>query len=344
MHLKQCFVQKFVTIILAASLLMTAPLTIAAAESPDEGPVASVAAVSANISTTPTSFSEKDIRNGNTSIIITLNEAQWKENAFTSSRDLTTLMNGFVAASQTDQWKLVQSAKNIGTTLVNSSTLMLTFPSIPNYDITRDQTVSVTIPKSLIEGGTSDISAGSFTIKCETAKSLIPLEGAIQNGTLTHWFNYTSPRNILINVPEHHVNVISISQKQLSSTYIITIVDVTTTDKVSSVSVTGNGITRSTSEYISSGNTRIFSIGFTEIQPGADITISAKGGNDPVQKDIAIKVKSGKTTYNQLPKSPLHGWYTIYNLITDGKLLDSVLSYYSLSELKIGLRDEVTVP
>lgn len=344
MHLKQCFIRKCITIILAASLLMTAPMTIAAAESPDEGPVASVAAVSANISTTPTSFSEKDIRNGNTSITITLNEAQWKENAFTSSRDLTTLMRNFVVETQTEQWKLVQSAKNIATTLTDPSTLKLTFPSVPNYDITRDQTVSVTIPKSLIEGGTSDISAGSFTIKCETAPTPIILENAIQGGNLTTWLGSTSPRNILINVPEHHVNVISISQEQLSSTY-ITIVDVTTTNKVTSVSVTWDNITHSTSEYINAGNTRIFSVGFTEIPPGADITISAKDiDGAPVQKDIVKKIKTGKTTYNEMPKSPLHGWHTLYSLITNSKLLDSILSYYSLSELKIGLRDGVTVP
>jgi hypothetical protein len=335
-------VQKFITIILAAFISLTAPLTMAAAESPDEKPVASVAAVSASIS--PNLFTEENMRNGNTSIIITLNEAQWKENAFTSSRDLTTLMNGFVAASQTDQWKLVQSAKNIATILVDSSTLMLILPPIQDYDITRDQMVSVTIPKSLIKEGTSDISAGSFTIKCETAKSLIALEDAIQNGTLTYWFNYISPRNILINVPEHHVDTIIVSQQKLGNAY-ITIVDVTTTDKVASVSVTGNGITHSTSEYISLGNTRTFSVGFTEIPPGADIIISAKDGNkNPVQKDITKKVKTGRTAYNELPKSPLHGWYTIYNLITDSKLLDSILSYYSLSELEIGLRDGVTIP
>lgn len=335
MHLKQRFIRNYITIILATFILITAPLTIAVAGSADRTPIALTAAVSAKLSSSL--FTEENIRSSNTPITITLKGATWNSAALSSSSSANNFMKGFVAASQPEQWKLVQSAK-IDIIYINSSTLTLSLPPIPAYDITYDQVISVTIPKSFITGATSDLPAGSFTVKCDTAPYSISLEDAIRTGTLTYWLSYTSPYDILINVPERHVNTISISQQKLGNVY-ITIVDVTTDNKVESVSVTWNNITHSAQDYISSGDTRTFSVGFADIPPGADIIIRAKDkyGN-PMQKDITEKIKTGQTTYNELPKSPLHGWHTLYSLVTNKKLLDSILSYYSLSELKIGVR------
>lgn len=294
------------------------------------------AAPAATVRLWPTSLEETDIMASSTDITITLKGAKWNAKTVKYSSAARTLLRGFAAASEPQKWRPVQSSK-AKLTLVSDTVLELTLPPISSYDIIRDQEIAVTIPKSLIEGASADLYAGSFIIKAQKPSYTIGLDDAINTGILKYWLAYTSPHYVFIYAPVRYTNTITITQQLLSGAY-ITIIDVTTSNSVQSVSVTWDNVTHVSTDYIYiDERTRQFSIGFAEIPPGADVIISVRDKYGmPLQEDVIKKVKTGTTEYNELPKTPLDGWYSLYQLINDTKLLNSVLDYYSPGELKAG--------
>lgn len=63
---------------------------------------------------------------------------------------------------------------------------------------------------------------------------------------------------------------------------------------------------------------------------------SASCGN-PIQAEMIIKLKSGKTTYSEMPKSDLSGSYSLHRLMSDDSLFKSILQYYKLSDIYVGI-------
>lgn len=295
---------------------------------------AAVPAATAKIA--PKTLREADIQSSSMSIVITLKGAKWNKQAVQSASAVSALLRGFKAQSEPDKLKLWQSAKP-KLTLADDYTLSLDLPAIQAYDIVRDQEIQVTIPRSLTTYG-ADISAGDIVVYASFPPYTIPFDEAMRSNTLAYWLGYTSPDRVFIYVPYRHIDTITIYQQPMAGGY-VTIIDVVTDSEVESVSATWSNIEHISANYTQqSDGSRKFSIGFAEVPPGANVAITPRDRYaQPLQKEAVKKVNTAKKTeYKEQPKTPIGGWYSLYQLTTDSKLLSTILSYYAPSELKAG--------
>lgn len=289
-------------------------------------------------------LSEKDIASGGRAIVVGLIGNTWVSDIAFDKNKIRTLLKAFKADSEIKQWGLVQSAlgnldpADIVILSVSREMLIFILPAVPEYDIVNDQTIRLTIPKSLVETSDTDIDAGSFVISSTKADSHLNLKDAIEDGTIDDMLKNTSPHEIYIDVPKKHVTSMQINRSPLGDMY-ITIIDVFASDSVYSVKAVSDGLTRIIDTYSASNGIRKFTIGFgSDLPNGADVTISTlddKGRR--LQPNIIEKVSNGVYKYTEAPKVALDGSYTLYKLMTDENLLKNILQYYRLADLTVGV-------
>jgi hypothetical protein len=298
---------------------------------------------STTASISPATIPEDGITAGSAAINITLANNTWAADIASNKQKASALTKGLSASSQSDQWKKVQSAlssanpSDIIALSTDKRTLTLRFPAVTGYDIAQDQVVSLVIPKAALAVANADINAGTFTIVSNAPSATVSLEDAVNDGTLAGWLDSMPTTSIYIVVPAKHVYTIDTAHTAFGTAY-ITDITVTTDSTVSSVVITTGGAERTLSDYRVSGDKRIFNAGFMGLQKGADIIINAlDSGGSSIQSPIAKKLADGQTSYNEVPKNILSGSYTLHTLLKDSKLLDSILQYYTLADLHIGI-------
>jgi hypothetical protein len=298
---------------------------------------------STTASISPATIPEDGITAGSAAINITLTNNTWATDIASNKQKASALTKGLSASSQSDQWKKVQSAlssanpSDIISLSTDKRTLTLRFPAVTGYDIAQDQAVSLVIPKAALAVANADINAGTFTIVSNAPSATVSLEDAVNDGTLAGWLDSMPTTSIYIVVPAKHVYTIDTAHTAFGTAY-ITDITVTTDSTVSSVVITTGGAERTLSDYRVSGDKRIFNAGFMGLQKGADIIINAlDSGGSSIQSPIAKKLADGQASYNEVPKNILSGSYTLHTLLKDSKLLDSILQYYTLADLHIGI-------
>ncbi|AEE95447.1 hypothetical protein [Mahella australiensis] len=298
---------------------------------------------STTASISPAAVPEDGITAGSAAINITLANNTWAADTASNKQKAGALTKGLSASSQSDQWKKVQSAlssanpSDIITLSADKRTLTLRFPAVTGYDIAQDQVISLVIPKTALAVANADINAGNFTITGNAPSATVSLEDAINDGTLAGWLDSMPTTSIYIVVPAKHIYTIDIAHTSFGTAY-ITDITVTTGNAVSSVVITAGGAERTLSDYRISGDKRIFNAGFMGLQKGADIIINAlDSSGSSIQSPIVKKLADGQTSYNEVPKNALSGSYTLHTLLNDSKLLNSMLQYYSLADLHIGI-------
>jgi hypothetical protein len=113
-----------------------------------------------------------DIVTGNKTLIITLTDGKWASDVATNATKRNALIDGLKLFGTTEsaQWGYVITAiKNAGQAAVlrtDDKTVTIKLPSVSNYNITRNQTVTLTIPAACIAGAIADVAvAQNITIE-----------------------------------------------------------------------------------------------------------------------------------------------------------------------------------
>lgn len=100
--------------------------------------------------------SEADIASGGQTITLTLDSAEWADDATTTNKSV--LLSSFVAATENDKWKTAMGQVTMIDKSVDSKTITIKL-SESTYDITANQKITVTIPAKLIKGAVKPVVA-----------------------------------------------------------------------------------------------------------------------------------------------------------------------------------------
>lgn len=285
------------------------------------------------------SFTDSQIVQGNGQITLTLSGAQWDTGLSTNKSKKSSLLKGFKVVDQAKEWSVLSSALQLSgefnvVNSVNGGTLTITLPKVSNYSIIRDQTVSVTIPKSVLVNYKSDIPVQqNLTITVPTGKVGKKSLGELSASEIADAIK----KNSKVFVPNKKVVSIFVNTVELSGSAkgknSITTIEVTTTDDVKEVQLTVAG---GTSERMKTANNKSIFV-YTGLEKNSELIVSVFGTvkSNPLQADIYKKIASGSKMYNELPKKDYTGYYAVYKLLTDKSILKELLKYYSIDELKI---------
>ncbi len=109
-----------------------------------------------------TAVTETNIKAGGATIIVTLsNDAIWVDDVATDETIRNALLDGFKADVETEQWLSIIDKLKLGEGIIeisstNPRVLTITLPS-SDYDISKTQTISVTVPASAVIGTSFDV-------------------------------------------------------------------------------------------------------------------------------------------------------------------------------------------
>ncbi|MBY0221606.1 hypothetical protein [Sporosarcina aquimarina] len=289
----------------------------------------------AGVTVNATNFTEGGIKKGESSIRLTLNSANWDPSIATVKSKKSALLKGFSVTDQTKEWNLVTSSiADNGIFTVSGSILTISIPATPNYAIVRDQKINVSIPKSVLSDYKYDIPGSSITVKIPTMDDDTLTSFADELSNLTDLINENGLDAIRVKVPEKDIHVITTNTNVINGKMIST-VEIQTTEKVDTIKATlspGNGEIE-----MQKNGTNIFTFVFDEVYDDSTLEIMAFASDGSELETVYKKIVKGKKTYTEIPKSPLHGSYSLYTLLNDNSLLTNILKYYTLNDLKIGI-------
>ena len=293
--------------------------------------VGAIAGVTVNV----TNFTEGSIRKGESSIKLTLNSANWDPSIATVKSKKSALLKGFSVTDQTKEWNLVTSSiVDNGSFTVSGKVLTISIPSTPSYAIVRDQKINVTIPKSVLSDYKYDIPGSLITVKIPTMDDDTLTSFADELSNLTDLINENGLDAIRVKVPEKDIHLITTNTNVINGNMIST-VEIQTSENVDKIKATlspGNGEIE-----MRENGTNIFTFVFDEVYADSTLEIIAFASDGSELETVYKKIAKGKKTYTEIPKSPLHGSYSLYTLLNDNSLLTNILKYYTLNDLKIGI-------
>ena len=110
---------------------------------------------------------EGDIVNGGKTIIITLTGDTWVTAGATFNGERQAIINGLDSAqSETTGWDAEVKAKEVVTAVVRTSdtVVTITLTASAAYDITAQETITVTVPASALTGGVAVVGSPTFTV------------------------------------------------------------------------------------------------------------------------------------------------------------------------------------
>lgn len=145
-----------------------------------------------------TSNLESDVRSGGLTIEITLTSVIWSGNVGTDHSSTTDLINAFTGDQN---WKFVTDALNYThVERVDGSLVIITLPSVPDYFLSADETVKLTVPASCLFYNNNPVPASPDIIINNEAAS-VSVSGSIQNGTANREFDIRNGNsNIILTV------------------------------------------------------------------------------------------------------------------------------------------------
>ena len=124
-------------------------------------------AESAAVTGTVTDDDEQDIRDGGSTLVLTLTNVEWEANVGADNAQTQDLINGLDSAqAEGTGWDAVVKAGLTFANVVRTSetVVTITLPAFPGYFISDDETITVTIPASALDLPVSIIASPSFLI------------------------------------------------------------------------------------------------------------------------------------------------------------------------------------
>ena len=123
---------------------------------------------------------ESDVRSGGLTIEITLTSVIWSGNVGTDHSSTTDLINAFTGDQN---WKFVTDALDYThVERVNGSLVVINLPAVPDYFLSADETIKLTVPASCLFFYGSPVPA-SPAIIINNEDASVSVSGSIQNGT-----------------------------------------------------------------------------------------------------------------------------------------------------------------
>ncbi|MFJ8064799.1 hypothetical protein ACIQYS_09215 [Psychrobacillus sp. NPDC096426] len=299
----------------------------------------SVGAV-ATISIGPKSLKEKDLSDG-TTLTLTLTGATWDPAIATNSSKQATLLKGFTTDDQTKEWAtIIDTIKKNGTFVLDDAkeVLKITIPKVSDYAIVRDQTVNITIPKSVLVDYKYDIAVPTgqeLAISVQHPTYSTTLGKLLEDG----FDDYikTGFETIRVKVPEKKIQTITTNTVALSATQNVTTIEVLANSDVQKVTLTLSKEEGTDETMEASKINGKFLFVLNNLPKNAEVSFSAYGsGTNKVQADIFKKIGTGNKIYNEVPKKDLTGSYSLYTLFMDKSLMKDILKYYSIDDLQVG--------
>jgi|GEM_PF-2059076 len=167
-----------VSLTIPRTVLTKATANVIASNTFTISPVNPTAAITGTITTA----TETDIFEGGSTIIITLTDDTWASDVTSNATKRNALLSGMVASTEDKEWKKVITALKAAPSAVERTSdtiITITLPAVNTYNITADQTLTLSIPASALTLGSSTVVAvPSLTISEESA-------GASLSGTMT---------------------------------------------------------------------------------------------------------------------------------------------------------------
>jgi len=292
-------------------------------------------------------LNKSDVVSGGDTITIRLDGCTWAEDVVSNASKLKALLKGFTADSDAASWNLVMTAlqaKPENVKLDSETKITIELPPVPNYDPVNEQTVSLTIPKNLLVSANDNIVAtNQIVISLPSHYYQGTLQYLLDYNILTHYVNTKPLQDIFLAVPVKYITSVVVGQTILDNT-VITSMDIYTDSSVNKVTVTVNGTTYTTRDWVTDGKGNKFNIGFAynnystaaggSAAPEIDAIISVSDRNIRLQNDVTVKI-SGSKTYNIAPSADLKGTYSLYKLVNDSKLFTSILDYYIPADIRV---------
>ena len=296
----------------------------------------------------PLSISTLDVVNGGKKVTITLSGGSWDPLLPTTSGKISSLVSGFKADSDSTSWAMVQTAlkspsliNNHSLVLTKSSSSMsandiltITLPPVPGYDPVKTQTISLTIPKTVLVPATADVdvTGGPVQINLPFSTSKGPLLPLLGDGLVT--LIKTVPlQQIFLVVPTKYITSVVVKQSPIGTTMVNSI-DIYTNSNVSSVNMLVNGTNYPSGPGVTYGKGKKFNVGFATVNPttGTTLPFDATISTDlSTLQSEKIKI-GGLKTYSF---TDLGGKYSLYKLINNSSLLKNILKYYAPADITV---------
>lgn len=283
-----------------------------------------------------TSYTERAIQTGGNNLSITLTNAAWDPSIETNASKKAALLRGFAVTDQAKEWKLVTDAIVKDSTFkIEGSKLSITLPALPDYSIKRDQIVSIKIPKAVLSDYKYDMEIPSpLKITILELRDSSSFVEKLESG-LAAFIEQNGLNNLRVVVPERSIKTVTTSVSELNG-HTIALIEVNANNETAkTVTATlasdGGEVTKT-----ANGPNR-FSFVFDNVKNDSVLKLAVYDGSGNLIQQIFKKMSKGKKTYNELPKTPLNGRYALQALLTEQSLLNEILKYYTLDELKIGV-------
>lgn len=315
--------------------------------------------ITAAIATTSTVL---NIENGNSVaspaiITITLTNGNW---TLTSSVQINSLISGLTETPNSTAWALVQTALKKGNSTTGTGNnyfnqtgniLTITIPAVPNYSPLTDQSLSLTIPTTLLPSGQSAITSNSsnITLPDFSQGKKESLEKSISDNVFANAFVNNSLNQIYFIVPTIYLKSVSNTPALISGVFVNSMniytdssVTAVKVNGVAGVTTTGGVTTTDTTDgkdYISSiplkdanGKT-FFNVGFTSSRSSfnANITLTYPSSTPTL---VPIIFAGTKSNYGSIT-TDLTGSYSLYFLINNPSILTSILKSYTTSDITL---------
>lgn len=300
------------------------------------------------------------IENGdNAQIVITLNNGTW---SLSTSSQINSLISGLTETPNSSAWVLVQTALKKGSSTTGTGNkyfnqtgniLTITIPAVPNYSPLTNQSLSLTIPTTLLPSGqTTAITTTAAITLPDFSGTSEPLSTSLTEGRFTGVFVSNALNQIYFIVPTIYLKSVSNTQAVISGVYVnsmniytdssVTAVQV---NGVTGVTTTGGVTTAGTTDindYISSiplkdasGKT-YFNVGFTSSSSSfnANITFTCPSSLSSTSAPVSIIMAGTKSNYSPIT-TDLTGSYSLYFLINNPSILTSILKSYTTSDITL---------
>ena len=175
--------QETITVTVPAGALVISSVGLVAAPTFNVGVVAGTVALTGSV----TNDAETDIRTGSSQIILTLTDDSWVLDDGTFAAQRAAIIAGLVSAQgEANGWNnVVQAGIPVGNVVRTSNTLVtITLPALAGYDITAQETITVTVPAgALAQSGIAIAAVPTFDVTVSPGS--VALAGTVTNDAET---------------------------------------------------------------------------------------------------------------------------------------------------------------
>ncbi|MCK4919410.1 MAG: hypothetical protein KAS71_00100, partial [Bacteroidales bacterium] len=132
--------------------------------------------------TTGADETEQDIRNGDSTIILTLTGERWLDDIATDSANAALLFNAIIGGSEWNE--VIETLRTTDITRDYDTIVTIILPPVASYDINEEEVISVNVPHSVLKHSTSDTISGSQTFSVSPLGAAVSVSGTIFDGSL----------------------------------------------------------------------------------------------------------------------------------------------------------------